>query len=404
MGRPLPLLSFYLGQALQAWAAAQGALPYFFNNKINLNGQFAQWPENLRQLNEEEQKIFFQEVHNEVTERFQRLTKGITTYLTQPVEKIRTEASCIWQEGTTRLWDYAPEATDHPIILLIPSLINKHYIFDLDQDCSLIHYLKQHNLRPWVVDWQNPGVAEKSFSIEEYLTHRLLPILQKAYTEQGRKVSVLGYCMGGILALGLAHITTSLEEMIDHLILIATPWDFSPLSSSSSKDDLYFPKEYFSDILPPFPKEMVQFYFHSQSPEKALQKFAAFADFDPSTTETKRFIQIEEWVNDGVSLSASLAFQCFQQWVQHNHLEKDKMCLQETVFDLRNCTIPTLILTGEKDTIVPPSSSLALTTRLPHHHYQSFPLGHIGLIISKNAPELSWKSIRDWLQLQEYFP
>ena len=65
----------------------------------------------------------------------------------------------LWQEGTTRLLDYAP-AGGMPV-LAVPSLVNRAYILDLAPDNSLMRYLAGLGLRPFLVDWDAPGEVER---------------------------------------------------------------------------------------------------------------------------------------------------------------------------------------------------------------------------------------------------
>lgn len=396
----LPLLSLYLNQAFQSWSAAQGALPYFLNDQVDANVfntdfSFSHWPETLRNLNQYDKTAFIQCVHQEITNRWQQFSSGILNYLSDQTPAQHLSADCIWQKGTTKLWNYAPKALNAPIVLIIPSLINKFYIFDLDRNYSFIHYLKTKGFAPWVIDWDAPGQEESTFSLENYVEDRILPILAHAYHFQQRKVSVIGYCMGGILSLAAAaKEKLSPYGYIDHLTLIATPWDFESTIFYSKEMNPLASSEYlaFLKYCPAFPKEMIQFYFHTHTPQKFLEKFRTFATMNPLAEDTKKVFQIERWANDGVALSTPLALTCFQDWCQNN------IFMKKPYFNIQHITVPTVLINGTHDTIVPPASSLPLKFRLACANYQSFDLGHIGLIVGKTAPELSWKFIHHWIQ------
>ena len=77
--------------------------------------------------------------------------------------------------------------------------------------------------RPLVVDWDVPGEQENNFALTDYMTKRLTPILHFIQSKHPAPVHVLGYCMGGLLALALAALR---PERVKSLILMATPWDF----------------------------------------------------------------------------------------------------------------------------------------------------------------------------------
>src|SRR5262249_55897057 len=131
------------------------------------------------------------------------------------------EAPVIWSAGTTKLRDYHPAGADLPVILVIPSLINRLDILDIDASHSLLRTLAAEGFRPLVVDWDIPGDEEEGFSLDDYMTKRLLPVFDRLTGAE--KVHVFGYCMGGLLALALAALR---PERTATLTLLATPWDF----------------------------------------------------------------------------------------------------------------------------------------------------------------------------------
>jgi len=46
---------------------------------------------------------------------------------------------------------------DGKTVLVIPSLINRHYILDLLSERSFVRFLRAAGLRPLVIDWGEPG-------------------------------------------------------------------------------------------------------------------------------------------------------------------------------------------------------------------------------------------------------
>ena len=62
----------------------------------------------------------------------------------------------LWRGGAARLLDYGRGAAV-PAVLIVPSLINRHYILDLLRERSFVRYLAAQGLRPLVLDWGEPG-------------------------------------------------------------------------------------------------------------------------------------------------------------------------------------------------------------------------------------------------------
>ena len=90
-----------------------------------------------------------------------------------------------------------------------------------------LRWLAGQGLRPLLLDWGTPGPAEASFDLAAYGTERLVPALLEARRLAGGPVPVMGYCMGGTLAVGLA---ARRPDDVSALLTIGAPWDFTSTS------------------------------------------------------------------------------------------------------------------------------------------------------------------------------
>src|SRR3989442_583011 len=82
-------------------------------------------------------------------------------------------APSLWQEGSTLLLDYRKSSKPGRPILVVPSLINRGYILDLLPERSFMAFLAGEGFRPFLVDWQSPGEAERRFDLGDYILGRL---------------------------------------------------------------------------------------------------------------------------------------------------------------------------------------------------------------------------------------
>src|SRR5204862_7967108 len=128
----------------------------------------------------------------------------------------------LWRDGATRLRDYGRDCAG-PVVLVVPSLINRYYVLDILTERSFLRHLASQGLRPLVVDWGAPGSAERHFDLADYIAGRLETALAVAVRIAGAPIGVVGYCMGGLLALALA---LRRQAEIGCLALLATPCDF----------------------------------------------------------------------------------------------------------------------------------------------------------------------------------
>ena len=66
----------------------------------------------------------------------------------------------------------------------------------------------------------SPGEVERPFAVEDYITGPLQGAFNQVQEISGRDLALLGYCMGGTLALALA---TRNPGQIAAMALLATP-------------------------------------------------------------------------------------------------------------------------------------------------------------------------------------
>ena len=159
-------------------------------------------------------------LERELSGRAGAFLHGIAAYRGHPYRRRENDAPVLWQKGTTRLLDYGGAGAP---VLVVPSLINRYHVLDLLPERSFLRYLAGRGLRPLLVDWDEPGPAEAGFTLTDYIAGRLDAAIDAASQAAGSPLAVVGYCMGGLLALALALRRTADTGA---LALLATPWDF----------------------------------------------------------------------------------------------------------------------------------------------------------------------------------
>ncbi|MGB1006082.1 MAG: alpha/beta fold hydrolase, partial [Thalassobaculaceae bacterium] len=155
--------------------------------------------------------------------RMNHLLGGILAYRRHPHRRQLPPAAEVWRDGPARLLDYAPDATG-PTLLVVPSLINRAYIVDLQAERSFVRWLAARGFRPLVLDWGAPDATSRAFTLTDVIAGRLESALTRARTLAGRPVTLVGYCMGGTLAVALAQ---RRPDAVAALVCMAAPWDFT---------------------------------------------------------------------------------------------------------------------------------------------------------------------------------
>jgi polyhydroxyalkanoate synthase len=329
-------------------------------------------------------------------DRTSAFMKGVRAYHTHATTRADDDTvRLVWRVGTTSLLDYAPECPEAPLVFVVPSLINRFDILDLAPDHSFLRALARAGFRPVVVDWDAPGEAEKDFTLTDYVERRLLPAFD-FLTAEGRPCLTLGYCMGGLLTLALAE---RRPQATRALLLMATPWDMTP-GGDAARAMLAIAEqvEPWLDRLGYLPVPILQALFASFQPAHVLKKYLRFAELDPASTEARLFVLTEDWLNDGVPLTAPVARECLRDWYGENRPGKGEWKIGDRLVDPRQITCPTYVLVPGLDRIVTPESAKPLAALLPNATLAEPLLGHIGLLASRKAPKLVWEPMIAWMK------
>ena len=400
--RPLPqhLLTAMLGwtSSLASWRLWSAASP---GSRLPLPENLAPLGRDLANLDPEE---FASALEQEALTRLDRLAAGIVAYRTFPFVRGVLEPPVVWRDGTTRLLDFSKpgagrrrKADRRPAILVVPSLINRGYVLDLAEDRSLMRFLAEEGFAAYLLDWDAPGAVERGFTLSDYIAGRLGRALDAIIArEPGRPVVMLGYCMGGLLALAAAQ---ERQRDLAGLVLMATPWDFHAehpeqarlIGAIASVCEPIFAQS------GEMPVDALQALFAGIEPFQILRKFLAFADLDQGSDKAKLFVALEDWLNDGVPLAAAVARECMTGWYGENSPACRKWRVAGEVIDPAQIGIPSLVVIPDQDRIVPPASALALADALPGAERLRPAAGHIGMVVGGSAKPKLWRPLADWM-------
>lgn len=366
--------------------------------------------------------------------RMLEFTAGVRAYRDHPYRRDLAEPPAIWRDGTTRLLDFgasragasgtsragAPGTSrggpgvSRGAVLVVPSLVNRAYVLDLTEKTSLMRHLARQGFRPFLVDWDAPGPREKSFGLDDYIAGRLEGALDAAVTAHGGPVAVLGYCMGGNLALALA---LRRPRDVTGLACLATPWDFHADGPISAPLEPAVAANLSAAIaaLPEFPVDLLQAMFASLDPFLVNRKYRAFganqarpggmgATLDKRKMSAAKaedadtlFVAIEDWVNDAVPLASKVASECLVGWYGENAPLYGRWKVAGQTVRPADLQCSALVIIPARDRIVPPTSAAALAETMPEAQVVTVPSGHVAMVVGEHGPRLTWDPLVAWL-------
>ncbi len=320
--------------------------------------------------------------------------QGVTRYRAFPRPDREPAYTVLHELGTTRLRDYGPESA--PVVLIVPSLVNRGTVLDLNPERSFTAALKAAGFRPLLVDWDAPGETESGFDLSRYIVDRLDPLLDTAVAANaGKPISLLGYCMGGCLALALAQ---RRQKDVSGLALLATPWDFHAGDMTQVRMlEASLPMlEQTVETLGELPVDVLQAMFAGLDPWLTAEKFIRFAGLDENSADADLFVALEDWLNDGVPLAAAVAHECLRGWYVENRPHRGAWAIDGEAIKPQSIEVPAIAFIPGRDHIVPPPSANALADALPDCEARVVPAGHIGMVTGSRAKEVLVDPLTEW--------
>ncbi len=390
--RPLPL---HLGLAASACLGSSAASTRSSAGWTGSNGALA---ERARALAAEAARLdpaeLAEAIGREGRRRYGRFLDGVLAYRRHPYRRALADPPEIWREGSTRLLDYGAAGTGLPV-LVVPSLVNRAYVLDLTAERSLLRRWAADGLRPLLVDWGRPGEGERGFALTDYIL-RLERALDAALAAAGRPAAALGYCNGGLLALGLAQ---RRRADLGALVLLATPWDFHAERAEEARRvgaaaAALMP---FIEAWGEMPLDLLQAFFAFVDPLQVPRKFLGFAGLDPASERARLFVALEDWLNDGVPLAAGVARECLIGWYGENLPGRGLWQVAGEAVRPERLSLPSLVVAPGADGLVPPLTALALAPRIPGAERRDPEAGHIGMVVGGGADRQMWDPVRRWI-------
>lgn len=315
------------------------------------------------------------------------LVAGVAAYRRHPWRRDLAEPPVVWAEGGSRILDYGGPGG---AVLFVPSLVNRAYVLDLAEGQSMLRHLAARH-RVLLLDWGWPGEAERGFTLTDYIAGRL----ERALMAVGPAVLV-GYCMGGLLALAAAQ---RRAELVRGLGLLAVPWDFHAGDAQGARR-LAGLLPWLEPMMAPtgrLPVDAIQTLFAMMDPGGIARKYAGFARLDPDSARARRFVAIEDWLNDGVPLAGGVARACLSEWYGANAPARGVWRVAGEAVDPGRLRLPAFVAVPARDRIVPPESAAPLGGLIGGAVVHRPAAGHVGMVVGAGAERALWGPLSGWL-------
>ncbi|HEX9932311.1 MAG TPA: alpha/beta fold hydrolase, partial [Allosphingosinicella sp.] len=247
---------------------------------------------------------------------------------------------------------------------------------------SLLRWLAARGRRVLLLDWGWPGEARRGLSVTGHVEEILLPLVRAL----GEPPVLVGYCLGGTMAIGAARAAGARA-----VAAIAAPWRFSafPDEARARLAALWAASQGTADALGVLPMEVLQSAFWSLDPARTVSKFEAFAAAEGE--KAREFVTLEDWANDGPPLAAAAARELFESFFAGDLPGGGEWRVAGDPVDPRALPCPLLDIVSTVDRIVPAASAPGAGERL------ELSLGHVGMVVGSRGREALWEPLSRWL-------
>lgn len=330
-----------------------------------------------------------------------RIEKAMEMVLNPPeVEVGTTPHDVVYQENKLRVLRYRPVTKKvSPIpLLMVPAMINRYYVLDLKPGRSLVEYLLGRGIDVYMLDWGVPGSEDRVLTWDHYITvylHNVVKQVKKV--SKAKRVSLLGYCMGGTMTVIYASFY---PDVVRNLVTLTAPVNFH----DSGLLSIWTKKEYFNvdkvvDVLGNVPPHLMQGVFTMLKPMNQFSKLVSLADKLDDDDFVDLFFAMETWVNDNIPFPGEAFRKYIRDCYQENLLCQNKMKVGGQLVDLKRITSALLIIAAEKDHICPPDSATILQDLVSSAEKQVviLPSGHVGIVSGGVASQFLWPALGDWI-------
>jgi class III poly(R)-hydroxyalkanoic acid synthase PhaC subunit len=275
-------------------------------------------------------------------------------------------------------------------------------------EVSVVRSLLNQGLDIFATDWGTPSAYDKSLTIDHFVNMYLdksIDFIRRS--TKADKVTLLGYCWGGDLALIYAALH---PEKVKNIVTVATPGDFDLDNSLLSVWTRAMKEDYLLDAFGNVPGMLLNAAFNLRRPIEYSHKYFHFFEQPHDLESIAEFFATETWLYDSPPIIGEIYREFVEYCYKHNLLIKSKMRIEgpghdgedsDKIIDLKNINMPFLNIVAQKDDLVAPNSSKALNDALTESRDKSiieFNSGHVGLMIGKNAHKELWPKVGEWIK------
>jgi polyhydroxyalkanoate synthase subunit PhaC len=322
----------------------------------------------------------------------------------------RTPARIIDEAPKRTIFQYlsAEERTRHLPVLLVPPLAAPTICFDLRRGCSMAEHLMGLGHPTYLLEYGPIAFSDRDLGLEHWVQD-IIPTAIQTVSEhaRGEPVQVVGWCLGGIMALLALAARDGLP--VNSIATVASPFDFTALR-------LFAPLRGMANItngllgtavyraLGGAPAPIVKRAFQLSTLAKYLTKPVTMLANLHDRDFLAQVEAVDHFIDNMHAYPGRTMGQLYHQVFRVNDLADGRLLLGDHDIDLAAVRVPVLAVAGATDTLAPRAAVHhvgSLLTGAPEVRLETGPGGHLGVLTGRNAAATTWRWIDEFFARHE---
>ncbi len=288
--------------------------------------------------------------------------------------------------------------TATPVVFVPPFMVRPH-VYDLDLGHSFVSVLLSHGFDVFSMDFGEPGKADAHLKLDDFVLEFMPRLVEAAIEKTGaRGVVLVGYSMGGIFS----YLTAALfPEKTAAIVPMAAPVDCHKMGMFSAMAQLAGrPGVSLVRVIGNIPGQLASLAFRVATPIKSVSRIASLVPKLGDAEYLRRYAALNAWVNDFADWPEAAFQQFVNEFMGENRLARGRLKLGGQRVNLGEIRCPVLAFAGKTDRIAPPAACRALLKHVSSKDAMcvEVPGGHLGIVVSRSAPERVWSRTARWLE------
>jgi polyhydroxyalkanoate synthase len=278
--------------------------------------------------------------------------------------------------------------------------VSRYFVLDLLPGRSFVGTVGEAGFDVYLIDFGEPDQADRFADLDYYVNGLIRGCVRRiASLTDDDAPSLVGYCLGGTLAL---LYTAFYPASVSRLVLLTTTVDGDVKGGIPwTAHCLGLPGESYDDPRL-VPAGEIKSWFEMLAPgSNSLigRTTDLWNRLDEPVPRLRDVRTMATWVDDIVPASGRLLAELYREFGPgRNGMILGTAHIGEVPLDLTTVTMPVLSVSAAKDTIAPPDGVDAIVRVIPHAKVVRLPGGHVGIVAGRTAKAL-WDSTIEFLSM-----